>query len=195
MSNITESRSEKISEEEPETKEKHHIHVILRPKRYSKFVQLKESIDANSDVDVIRYCIDETFKNKDKEKIDIRPILLHRAELLLNNDFFKNKYLVSDFNQILNEALHQWIQKKNQEINLHSIPFREELSPEEHKVALTFVEHQIDFDRGITFEDLLDLMPDIKEQKLRQILKKFLMNELLFKTSFQGIDYYYAPLP
>ncbi|MFX0091882.1 MAG: hypothetical protein ACFFBD_08985, partial [Candidatus Hodarchaeota archaeon] len=44
---------------ESDTKNKKHVHAILGPLRAEKFNFLKKKLEQNSDVDVLRVCIDE----------------------------------------------------------------------------------------------------------------------------------------
>ncbi|MBD3191116.1 MAG: hypothetical protein GF308_10750 [Candidatus Heimdallarchaeota archaeon] len=174
---------------------KKHIHVILGPQRFRKFQRIKEQQEINSDVDVMRYCIDEIYQQLQQEKIDLRPILKQQIELMLSNDYLKAKHLVLNINDVINEAVYQWIQNKKNEINLHHFPFRQELKPEEQKIAMVFIEHQLDYEKGMTMEDIKSYLPELPETRLQRIIKKFVDNELLLSNKLNGLIYYYAPVP
>ena len=175
--------------------EKKHIHVILGSERYEKFLKLKKEFKQNSDVDVIRFCIDKMYSLLDESNIKLRPILEKQAQLLLKNDFLTRKHLVLDLNDVVNEAVYQWIQKNRTEINLHHFPFRQKLSEDEQKIALVLVEKQYNFERGMTLEDILDNIKGIDEAKVQRILRKFTDSGLLIINKLNGINYYYAPVP
>ena len=175
--------------------QKKHIHVTLKPSRIEKFEFIKTKNDLNSDVDVIRSCIDQTYEDLTKGDIKIRPEVKQIIENMLNNEYLKNKHLVFNVNDIINEALHQWIRTKMSEINLHSFPFRKELSEEEEQVALVFVEHQINFDRGMSIKDVMQFLQDKNETRVRRILKKFLKQGLILATTINNTEYFYTRPP
>lgn len=172
-----------------------HIHVILSSSRFEKFKSLKKALEQNSDVDVVRICIDEVYKSLNEEKINLREILEKQVNLLLDNDYLKERYFVLTLNDVVNEAVHQWLQNKKGEINLHHFPFRQHLSEIEQQIALTIVEKQFNYDRGLSFEDLKKHVEGVEDSKIRGILKKFIDNGLILTSQVQGVNYYYAPVP
>ncbi|MFX0182277.1 MAG: hypothetical protein ACFE95_04260 [Candidatus Hodarchaeota archaeon] len=174
---------------------KKHIHVILGSQRFKKFLTLKEVFEKNSDVDVVRTCIDEMYNSLEQEKLSLRPILKQQVNLLLQNDYLSSRHLVLNLNDVVNEAVHQWIQTKKAEINLHHFPFRKELSEDEQQVALVFVENQFKYDRGFLFKDLKSYLTELDDHIIQRILRKFTDNKLIVINNIDGVDYYYAPLP
>ncbi|MHA2226824.1 MAG: hypothetical protein ACXAC8_16545 [Candidatus Hodarchaeales archaeon] len=174
---------------------KKHIHVILGPQRFERFSTLKTSFEKNSDVDVVRKCIDDMYKSLTEEKISLRPILQQQVNLLLQNDYLRSRHLVLNLSDVVNEAVHQWIQSKKVEINLHHFPFRKELTDDEQQVALVFVEKQYNYDRGLSLKDLKDNLNQMEEVKIRRILKKFVDNGLVLKSHLNEVDYYFATVP
>lgn len=176
-------------------KNKKHIHVILGSLRFGKFQLIKKEKEINSDVDVVRHCIDEVHQKLQQEEINLRPVLKQQIDLLLSNDYLKAKHLVLNINDVVNEAVYQWIQNKKNEINLHHFPFRQELKPDEQKVAMAFVEHQLDFEKGMTIADIQSYLPELPETRIQRIVKKFVDNDLLLSNKLNGLIYYYAPVP
>ncbi|MFW9996480.1 MAG: hypothetical protein ACFFD4_30835 [Candidatus Odinarchaeota archaeon] len=176
---------------------KKHVHAILSPERAEKFRVVKSLLGLKSDVEALRKCIDEMHESLQGEKIKLRPVLEQQVNLLLNNSFLKRRHLVLTQNDVVNEAVHQWIQNKMSEINLHHFPFRKELSVDEQKVALVFVEKQYSTSTGsgITFEQLMGYLEGMEEPKVHAVLGNFLSNGLVLKNRLDGIDYYHAPVP
>ncbi|MFX0053012.1 MAG: hypothetical protein ACFFAJ_12895 [Candidatus Hodarchaeota archaeon] len=175
--------------------QKKHIHVTLKPSRIEKFEFIKTHLDMNSDVDVIRSCIDQVYEFLTKGEIKFRPELQQVIENMLENEYLKNRHLVFSINDVINEALHQWIRAKMSEINLHAFPFRKELSEEEQQIALVFVEQQINFDRGMSVKDIMHFLKDPNETRVWRILKKFLNQGLIQVTTIESIEYFYATPP
>ncbi len=175
--------------------QKKHIHVILSSERYKKFKKLKKHFQQSSDVDVFRFCIDKIYSQLEEPEITLRSILYNQTDLFLRNEYLKRKHLVLDLNDIVNDALHRWIQDRRSELNLHHLPFRNELSEAEQKVAIAFIEHQSKYERGLAIEDLLSLVSDLDKSRMQSIIRKFLTNDLILKNSFDGIDYFYAVVP
>ena len=175
--------------------EKKHIHVVLGSERFEKFRTLKGEFKQNSDVDVVRHCIDKMYNQLTETSIFLRPVLEQQAKLLLQNEYLTSKHLVLDLNDIINEAVYQWIQKNKSEINLHHFPFRQHLNEEEQKVALVFVEKQFNYDKGLTLEDVMDNLKGLDESKVQRILRKFVESGLVTRNKLGSINYYYAPVP
>lgn len=116
------SKKEK-NEKSVETKK--HIHVILSPNRIKKFNVLKKEFEQNSDVDVLRICIDKVYESSGSNNVLLKQILSDQIDLILKNDYFRGKYLlVESENDIINDAVNLWLQSKKHELNLHNVPFR-----------------------------------------------------------------------
>ncbi|MHA1984212.1 MAG: hypothetical protein ACW967_07645, partial [Candidatus Hodarchaeales archaeon] len=72
--------------------------------------------------------------------------------------------------------------------------FRKELSEEERQIALVFVEHQLDFETGMSLEDIKKFLPDIDQVRVNQIINQFLNSNLILATTVNNVKYYYAPI-
>lgn len=186
---------EKENEKNNENEENKHIHIILKDNRIEKFERIKAFYEHNSDVDAIRTCIDKTYDFLNQEPITIRPELKNILDLLISNPYLKSKYLVFTINDIINEALHQWVQSRRNELNLFSITFRSDLPPDEKAIALVFVEHQINFDNGLSFSDIKNILNDMDEKKILAILKKFQFYQLIRSHKINNQELYFAIYP
>ena len=69
------------------------------------------------------------------------------------------------------------------------------ISEEEEQVALVFVEHQINFDSGMSIKDVMQFLQDKNETRVRRILKKFLKQGLILATTINNIEYFYTRPP
>lgn len=167
----------------------------MKNNRIEKFEKIKSFYEHNSDVDAIRRCIDNTFESLNSDPISIRPELKGILESLSSNSFLKSKYLVFSINDIINEALHQWIQSRRSEINLFSISFRNELPPDEQKVAMVFVEHQVNFINGLSLTDIKKYLTDFDDVKILRILKKFQLYQLIQSSKVENEEFFFANYP
>ncbi|MHA2105776.1 MAG: hypothetical protein ACW981_20305 [Candidatus Hodarchaeales archaeon] len=173
---------------------KKHVHLILKNERIEKFQAIKKNYNLSQDVDVLRTCLDIVYNSIDSEVLKLRPELSNIVNAFLNNTYLKKKHFVFNSNDVINEAVHYWIQSRRSELNLHSFAFRKELSEDEQLVALVFVEHQIDFDTGMSLEDIKKLLPDLDQLKINQIINQFLNNSLILASNINNVSYYYAPI-
>lgn len=62
-------------------------------------------------------------------------------------------------------------------------------------MALIFVEHQLKFEKGMSFEDVYDHSKDFEKIHVRRVLNKLVKNNLLLEDSIDDKIYYYAPIP
>ena len=138
----------------------------MKEKRIEKFERIKAYYEHTSDVDAIRTCIDKTFEILNQEPLNIRPELKQILEIMMNNTYLKSKYIVFSLNDKINESLHQWIQSRRSELNIFSLAFRNELPSDEKVVAMVFIEHQINFENGITITDIKKLITNMDETTL-----------------------------
>lgn len=169
------------------------IQVVLKQKnRVEKFNEIKQFHEINSAIDVVRFCIDEVYLYLKDERIFIREEIKNVLDNLLSNDYLKAKNLVFTQNDIINLALHQWIQSRKTEINLHSFSFRRELPKEEQQIANVFIEQQINYDKGLTLQDVITLS-DLEKKLIERILDKFERNGLLISNIESEKKYFYAP--
>lgn len=188
---MSQQKGKKIKKEELRKS----IHVVLIKNRVNKFNILKKKFEQNSDVDVVRLCIDKTYDSLDKKDVILKDIISEQTSFILSNDYFRNKYLFESENDIINDAVNKWLQTIKQEFNLHHIPFRNQLSEHEKQIALVFIEYQLKFEKGMTFDNIYQHSKNLDEMHVRQILSRFLKNNLIIKDTIDGIDYYYAPIP
>ena len=115
--------------------------------------------------------------------------------MLVSNSYLKSKYLVFTINDIINEALHQWIQSRRNELNLFSVSFRSELPPDEKAIALVFVEQQINFENGLSVSNIKNFLNDFDEKKILSILKKFQSYQLIRSHKVNNQELFYAIYP
>ncbi|MBN1329862.1 MAG: hypothetical protein JXA54_10345 [Candidatus Heimdallarchaeota archaeon] len=175
--------------------DKKHIHVVLEADRFKKFLSVKKTLNQNSDVDVVRFCIDEVYERLNNKKIDLKPILESQIKTILDNEYLRNRYLVLDYNDVINDSVYQWILNKRSEINLHHLPFRQSLDEEEQLIANFFIENQYENHQGITIEDIEQKIRSLSSKQINNVLQKFLNGGLISTNQIKGIDYYYATLP
>ncbi|MFX0091881.1 MAG: hypothetical protein ACFFBD_08980, partial [Candidatus Hodarchaeota archaeon] len=135
------------------------------------------------------------YEHYKSERIVLKPILEQQIKTLLGNSYLTKRHLVLSLNDVINEAAHKWIKNRLNEINLHSFPFRQELTEDEQRVAMVFVENQFNYDWGMSVEDLQKFLEDMEKTRLLRILTKFTNNGLLLVNNFDKVDYYHAPLP
>ena len=166
-----------------------HVHIILKENRIEKFERIKAYYEHTSDVDAIRTCIDKTFEFLNQEPLNIRPELKQILEIMINNTYLKSKYLVFSFNDIINESLHQWIQSRRSELIIFTLAFRNELPSDEKVVAMVFIEHQINFENGMTITDIKNIITNMDETTLLKILKKFHSAQLIQINKRNNIEY------
>lgn len=170
------------------------IHVVLKKNRIDKFNMIKNKLELNSDVDVMRTCLDIAHKQIIEDKLSIKPELLNIAENISNISILQKKFLVFSVSDILNDALSKWIQNHYSEYSLFSFSLRSELSEKENLVAITLIEKQRTYENGITLNKLSEYINDLKLSEISKIIKSFLDLELIQSTVIRGETYYYAPL-
>lgn len=170
------------------------IHVILKGTRIQKFNLIKSKLELNSDVDVMRMCLDIAHKQIIEDKIAIKPELLSVAENIVNTPYIRKRNLVFSVNDILNDSLSKWIQSHFSEYSLHSFSFRKDLSEDEQLLALVFVEHQDSFPRGMTLHNIMTFLPETELPAVEKILKNFVENQLVESTIIRNETYFFAPL-
>ena len=170
------------------------IHVVLKKNRIEKFNTIKMKLEINSDVDVMRACLDIAHKQLIEDKLSIKSELLSIAENISGSTFLQKKYLVFSVSDIINDALQKWIQNHYSEYSLFSFSLRKELSEKENRVALVFIENQSDYDRGMSLDAISNLLPDLGSADILRIIKFFLDKDLLQSTVIKGETYYFAPL-
>lgn len=170
------------------------IHVILKGMRIDKFRSIKNKLEINSDVDVMRACLDIAHKQVIENQIGLRPDILAIAEKIVKSPFIKKRYLIFSVNDILNDSLNKWIQNHYSEYSLHSFSFRKDLSEEEQEVALVFVEKQNSYPRGMTLDDIILFLPSLDVEIAEKVVKKFVEFDLLEATEIHNQTYFYAPL-
>ncbi len=170
------------------------IHVVLKKNRIERFNLIKSKLEINSDVDVMRTCLDIAYKQIIENKLSIKSDLLTKAENIANRPFLQNKYLVYSVSDILNDALRKWIENHYSEYSLFSFSLRKELTELEQLVALAFIENQSNYDRGMTVDTISNLLPNENLLEIQKIIRSFLDQDLLQSTVIRGETYYYAPL-
>lgn len=170
------------------------IHVVLKKKRIDKFNMIKHKLEINSDVDVMRTCLDIAYKQIIVDKLSIKPELLNIAETISKIDFLQKKFLVFSVSDILNDALSKWIQNHYSDYSLFSFSLRKELTENERQVALALIKGQKEYDSGMTLNKISEDLQDLEPKEILKIIKSFLEKELIQSTDLKGETYYYAPL-
>ena len=82
------------------------IHVQLKSARIDKFNSIKNKLELNSDVDVMRTCLDIAYNQLIINNLTLKPELLEIAEKITQSLYLKKKYLIFSVNDILNDALN-----------------------------------------------------------------------------------------
>ena len=167
----------------------------MKDSRINKFETIKSHFEFSSDVDTVRACIDKTFESLSHDPLVIRPELQEILELLTSNQYLKSKHLVFSINDIVNEAIHQWIQSRRSELNLFSISFRSELPSDENAVAMVFVEQQINFPNGLSVTDIKSFLNDFEDALILRILRKFQSNQLIHSNKIKNTELFFALYP
>lgn len=192
--NVTNNAKKEKMDKKYSKEEKKHIHVVLGSNRIEKFDFLKKRLEQNSDVDLIRYCLDKVYDTVDSEPLALREVFTKQIDFILQNEFFKNRHLINSVNDIINDAVFQWIQSRKQELSLYNLELRNELQEQEKTVVLALIENQSNYTKGMTIEDIIEHTEEITKLHLNTILKKFEDNKLVNHDIIQGTDYYYIPM-
>ncbi|MFW9998116.1 MAG: hypothetical protein ACFFD4_39105 [Candidatus Odinarchaeota archaeon] len=159
-----------------------------------QFETIKERHRLNSNTDVLRFCIRQTYQSED---LDVPEELRKKINWIIEHPTIQEKHAIYDFNDYVRRALSFYLQQMKKELgDLNDWSFREQLHPDERDVAAEIIQLQSKEENmlGITFKDLVnDLKDKISEARIREILDKFIDLSVLADTKHRDTIYYHTP--
>lgn len=169
------------------------IRVELTGDVLSQFQQIKQTRNLELNTETIRYCITETYS---QGHFTLENDLVDQIRQVLSSKYVKNKYFVYSMNDLIRNAVEDYIKKiYSERESIQSFAVRKELNPEETEIALAAiqVQHSSTIDM-FTVEDILNHVNRKDKQNVTFILENFVERMILDKMNYETKTYYHARL-